>query len=134
MRLRLRARVQRSRAHFSILGHEGAGHVVRLGSGVSSSTIQLGAQVGTAWLRDVCEVCESCLVLSGETRCLAQLASGRLIDGTFAECTVVPARYIIQISESIAVPDKLIALVMCGGGNGVQGPEGQRRGTTLVDC
>ncbi|KAF2845419.1 alcohol dehydrogenase [Plenodomus tracheiphilus IPT5] len=98
-----------------ILGHEGVGHVVKIGTGVGPGEISLGDRVGIAWLRDICGKCSYCLHPGGETRCAEQLNSGRKIDGTFAEYAVVPARYIIRIPDSIAVSDVRIAPILCAG-------------------
>ena len=43
-----------------ILGHEGVGRVVRLGSGVDPDTVKVGDRVGIAWVRDVCGRCPCC--------------------------------------------------------------------------
>jgi alcohol dehydrogenase, propanol-preferring len=52
-----------------ILGHEGVGRVVKLGSGLSESQVKLGQRVGVAWRRDICGACAMCLTEGGETRC-----------------------------------------------------------------
>lgn len=96
-----------------ILGHEGVGRIVKLGSAVSPSFVDVGARVGIAWVRDICERCFCCLAPDGEARCLEMLCSGLRRDGTFAEYAVVPSRYIIRIPEG--VPDHLVAPVLCGG-------------------
>ncbi|KIW87821.1 uncharacterized protein Z519_11405 [Cladophialophora bantiana CBS 173.52] len=96
-----------------ILGHEGVGRVVKLGSAVDASFIDVGARVGLGWVRDVCEECFCCLSPGGEARCLAKLCSGLSRDGTFAEYAVVPSRYVIRIPED--VPDDLVAPILCGG-------------------
>ncbi|KIW21610.1 hypothetical protein PV08_02190 [Exophiala spinifera] len=96
-----------------ILGHEGVGRVVKLGSAVSPSFVDVGARVGIAWVRDICERCFCCLTPGGEARCMEMLCSGLRRDGTFAEYATVPSRYIIRIPEG--VPDHLVAPVLCGG-------------------
>lgn len=96
-----------------ILGHEGVGRVVKLGSAVSPSFIDIGARVGIAWVRDICEKCFCCLAPGGEARCLEMLCSGLKRDGTFAEYAVVPSRYVVRIPEG--VPDQLVAPILCGG-------------------
>lgn len=96
-----------------ILGHEGVGRVVKLGSAVSPSFIGIGTRVGLGWVRDVCEKCFCCLAPGGEARCLEKLCSGLRRDGTFAEYAVVPSRYVIRIPEG--VPDQLVAPILCGG-------------------
>lgn len=43
-------------------GHEGVGHIVKLGPGVSeSSSVKLGDRVGIKWVSRICETCEACL-------------------------------------------------------------------------
>lgn len=53
-----------------------------------------------------------CLLPDGETRCLLQM-TGRKVDGTFAEYTVVPYRYLTPVTEE--VEDQFIAPILCGG-------------------
>jgi len=96
-----------------ILGHEGVGRIVALGS--TTSNFKLGQRVGVGWLRDICGECPMCKVANeeGETRCFAQLNSGRKIDGTFAEYTVIPSRYVLELPEGLK--DEEIAPILCGG-------------------
>jgi propanol-preferring alcohol dehydrogenase len=96
-----------------ILGHEGVGRVVQIGSAVPDSLIQVGARVGIAWVRDVCEKCIFCRTPGGEGHCLEMLCSGLKRDGTFAEYAIVPSRFVVRIPES--VPDHLVAPILCGG-------------------
>ncbi|KAF8859993.1 zinc-binding dehydrogenase [Acephala macrosclerotiorum] len=95
-----------------VLGHEGVGRVISLGSGISDTQVKIGTRVGVAWQRDVCGTCELCLLPDGETRCLLQM-TGRKVDGTFAEYTIVPYRYLTPVTEE--VEDQLIAPILCGG-------------------
>lgn len=99
-----------------ILGHEGVGRVVKLGSGLMDQDKPIakeGDRVGIAWVRDQCGTCDFCQLPEGETRCREQLNSGRKIDGSFAQYAVVPSRYIINIPEGI--PDEHVAPTLCGG-------------------
>lgn len=96
-----------------ILGHEGVGRVVKLGSAVEPSSVQIGTRVGLGWVRDVCEECFCCRSPGGEGRCMARMCSGLKRDGTFAEYAVVPSRYVIRVPEG--VPDQLVAPILCGG-------------------
>ncbi|CAI4213518.1 unnamed protein product [Parascedosporium putredinis] len=99
-----------------ILGHEGVGHIVALGSGVDPSIVKAGDRIGVSWVRDACGSCPCCREPGGETRCLEQLNSGRKLDGTFAEYCVVPARYLLTLPDDKAnLPDELVAPVLCGG-------------------
>ncbi|TPX10285.1 uncharacterized protein E0L32_008690 [Thyridium curvatum] len=104
----------------TILGHEGVGRVVELGSGVPAidPSVQVGQRVGVGWARDACGACGWCTTLAqdGETRCAERVTSGRVVDGTFAEYTVVPARYLCRIPAAYdGVPDEHVAPVCCGG-------------------
>ena len=96
-----------------ILGHEGVGRVVKLGSAVDPSFVNVGTRVGLGWVRDVCEECSCCMSPGGEGRCMAKLCSGLRREDTFAEYAVVPSRYIVRIPEG--VPDELVAPILCGG-------------------
>ncbi|KAG9188863.1 alcohol dehydrogenase, propanol-preferring [Alternaria panax] len=99
----------------SILGHEGIGYIVALGTSVTLPQAKIGDRVAIAWLRDICGKCAFCLQPGGEARCAAQLNSGRKIDGTFAEYAVVPSRYIIRVPDSVTVSDDVLAPIVCGG-------------------
>ncbi|KAL3418246.1 zinc-binding dehydrogenase [Phlyctema vagabunda] len=96
-----------------ILGHEGVGRIVSVGSDAVGAHLKTGMRVGVCWVRDVCGVCEMCLVDGGETRCKQQLNSGRKIDGCFAQYAIVPQRYIVALPEG--PPDHLLAPILCGG-------------------
>ena len=95
------------------MGHEGVGRVVKVGSSVPSSLVQVGARVGIAWVRDICEKCVFCKTPGGEGHCLEMLCSGLKRDGTFAEYAIVPSRFVVRIPEG--VPDNLVAPILCGG-------------------
>lgn len=97
----------------AILGHEGIGRVVAMGSAVPESSIVLGQRVGVGWIRDHCGKCAMCCHPAGETRCLTKPHSGRTVDGTFAEFTLVPARYVSCLPEGLE--DGVVAPIMCGG-------------------
>ncbi|KAF3762691.1 hypothetical protein M406DRAFT_72672 [Cryphonectria parasitica EP155] len=104
----------------AVLGHEGVGRIEALGSNVGSldPSITPGQRVGVAWTRDFCGRCAFCtnLARDGETRCAAKPHSGQHCDGTFAQYTLVPARYLLRIPDSFAgVPDEHLAPVLCGG-------------------
>jgi alcohol dehydrogenase, propanol-preferring len=94
----------------SILGHEGVGRVVEVGSAVD---IAIGTRVGISWVRDLCGTCVVCLTDGGETRCRAFITSGRQYDGTWAEYAIVPSTYIIRLPEVCS--DEEVAPILCGG-------------------
>lgn len=98
-----------------ILGHEGVGRVVQIGSGVDPASIKVGDCVGVAWVRDVCGQCSCCYEAGGEVRCLEQQNSGRKWDGTFAEHCLVPSRYVLKLPDISGLPDELVAPILCGG-------------------
>ena len=75
-------------------GHEGAGHVVAVGDGVTS--IKEGDTVGVAWLFSACGECEYCIT-GWETLCARQRNSGYSVDGAFAEYVVADAAYVGRI-------------------------------------
>ncbi|KAJ4394807.1 hypothetical protein N0V93_004027 [Gnomoniopsis smithogilvyi] len=105
----------------TVLGHEGVGRIEALGNNVAAvdPSIALGQRVGVAWTRDFCGTCPYCtnLAQDGETRCEAKPHSGQGGgDGTFAQYTLVPARYLLRIPDEFeAVKDELVAPVLCGG-------------------
>ncbi|KAL4883186.1 hypothetical protein BJY04DRAFT_226660 [Aspergillus karnatakaensis] len=87
----------------SILGHEGVGRIVKLGSAVANDpSIRIGQRTGVSWIRDVCE-----------PRCIEQIHSGRKVDGTFGQYTVVPSRYLIPLPDGPS--DEQLAPILCAG-------------------
>lgn len=97
-----------------ILGHEGIGRIACLGSSLSSSSFPIGAKVGVAWIRGVCNECPTCLA-GRETHCGEQKQSGVHVEGTFGEYAVVPSDYVVRLPEGGEVGDELLAPIMCGG-------------------
>lgn len=103
-----------------ILGHEGVGRIESLGSNVHTidGSIRTGQRVGVAWNRDACGTCEFCTNLGqdGETRCALKPHSGQYTEGTFAQYTLVPVRYLLRIPDGFAaLRDELVAPILCGG-------------------
>jgi propanol-preferring alcohol dehydrogenase len=91
-------------------GHEGAGFVVALGSGVKH--LREGDRVGVAWLHSACGYCEFCL--SGwETLCHAQQNSGYSVNGTFAQYALAQADYLGRIPDKLSFIDA--APILCAG-------------------
>ena len=98
----------------SILGHEGVGRIVAVGSMCTREVAVIGQLVGVGWIRDACGSCRVCEgAMKDETRCIAQVFSGRDVPGTLARYTVVPERYITPLPKD--VPSELLAPVMCAG-------------------
>lgn len=91
-------------------GHEGAGTVVELGSGVTH--LKEGDRVGIAWLHSACGHCKFCL--SGwETLCLEQKNSGYSVDGSFAQYALAQADYLGRIPDNLSFVDA--APILCAG-------------------
>jgi alcohol dehydrogenase, propanol-preferring len=91
-------------------GHEGAGIVVALGSGVTH--LKEGDRVGIAWLHSACGHCDYCL--SGwETLCPEQQNSGYSVNGSFAEYAVAQSDYLGRIPRNLSFVDA--APILCAG-------------------
>jgi len=91
-------------------GHEGAGIVVALGSGVTH--LKEGARVGIAWLHSACGHCDFCL--SGwETLCVEQKNSGYSVDGSFAQYALAQADYLGRLPKNLSFVDA--APILCAG-------------------
>ena len=91
-------------------GHEGAGIVVALGSGVTH--LKEGDRVGMAWLHSACRHCDFCL--SGwETLCLEQKNSGYSVDGSFAQYALAQSEYVGRIPKNLSFVDA--APILCAG-------------------
>jgi propanol-preferring alcohol dehydrogenase len=93
-----------------IPGHEGAGFVVAVGSGVKH--LKEGDRVGIAWLHSACGYCEFCL--SGwEALCPTQQNSGYSVNGSFAQYVLAQADYVARIPETLSFTDA--APILCAG-------------------
>lgn len=93
-----------------IPGHEGAGIVVALGSGVTH--LKEGDRVGIAWLHSACGHCDYCL--SGwETLCPEQQNSGYSVNGSFAQYALAQADYLGRIPKNLSFVDA--APILCAG-------------------
>ena len=91
-------------------GHEGAGIVVALGSGVTH--LKEGDRVGIAWLHSACGHCDYCL--SGwETLCVEQKNSGYSVDGSFAQYALAQADYLGRLPKNLSFVDA--APILCAG-------------------
>lgn len=73
-----------------IPGHEGVGHVVALGAGVTD--LKEGDAVGVPWLHDACRACEYCET-GWETLCERQNNTGYSVNGTYAEYAIASAPF-----------------------------------------
>ncbi|GAA5071437.1 alcohol dehydrogenase AdhP [Lysobacter panacisoli] len=93
-----------------IPGHEGVGHVVAVGAGVSH--VKEGDRVGVPWLYSACGYCEHCLG-GWETLCEQQRNTGYSVNGGFAQYTLADAGYVGHLPKGIGFVE--IAPVLCAG-------------------
>ena len=93
-----------------IPGHEGVGHVVAVGAGVTH--IKEGDRVGIPWLHSACGHCEHCLG-GWETLCHAQSNTGYSVNGGFAEYALAEAEYVGHLPASVGFVE--IAPILCAG-------------------
>jgi len=96
-----------------ILGHQVVGRVIARGA--EASKIELGARVGVAWINSACGTCRPCLA-GKENLCPAFVATGRDVDGGYAQRMVVPERFAHPIPDGI--PDATAAPLLCAGAIG----------------
>ena len=95
-----------------IAGHEGAGVVVAVGSGMENRW-KVGDRAGIKWIASTCGECEFCLNGVDECHCIAQLNSGFSTPGTFQEYVIADGRYTSKLPDG--VKDEEAGPIMCGG-------------------
>jgi propanol-preferring alcohol dehydrogenase len=93
-----------------IPGHEGIGHIERIGANVTTRTV--GERVAVAWLASACGSCRYC-VSGWETLCESQYNSGYSVNGAFAEYVVVPADFATRVPDAVSSRDA--APLTCAG-------------------
>jgi propanol-preferring alcohol dehydrogenase len=93
-----------------IPGHEGVGHVVAVGAGVSH--VKEGDRVGVPWLHTACGHCRHCLG-GWETLCQKQQNTGYSVNGGFAEYVVADPNYVGRLPDNVSFVD--IAPILCAG-------------------
>jgi propanol-preferring alcohol dehydrogenase len=91
-------------------GHEGAGTVVAVGDRVTR--VQVGDQVGNAWLWSACGECEYCET-GWETLCPHQKNGGYSVDGSFGQYMLVDSRYCPLIPDGVDLA--AAAPILCAG-------------------
>ncbi|MGJ5177123.1 alcohol dehydrogenase AdhP [Bradyrhizobium oligotrophicum] len=93
-----------------IPGHEAAGIVAALGSGVTD--FKVGDAVGVAWLHDACLRCEYCET-GWETLCEHQHNTGYSVNGGFAEYVIASAAFAARLPANVNFAK--IAPILCAG-------------------
>lgn len=93
-----------------IPGHEGAGYVAEVGSGVS--IVKEGDRVGVPWLYTACGHCVHCLG-GWETLCEEQQNTGYSVNGSFAEYVVADPAYVGHLPKNVSFVE--IAPILCAG-------------------
>ncbi len=112
-------------------GHQVVGRVHELGKAVAG--FDVGDRVGVAWIHSACGECERCL-RGDENLCDAFRATGRDVDGGYAEYMTVPAAFAHRIPNDFS--DVEAAPLLCAGAIGYRSlqltglADGQRLGLT----
>ena len=96
-----------------VLGHQVVGLVEKLGPSVSK--YELGDRVGVAWIFSACGKCKFCLN-GTENLCNDFLATGKEVNGGYAEFMVVPEKYAHGIPNFFT--DVEAAPLLCAGAIG----------------
>ena len=115
-----------------IPGHQVIGRVAELGADVLNGPA-IGQRVGVAWIFSACGHCAYCQ--SGrENLCSGFRATGRDVNGGYAEFLAAPAAFVVSIPEGIQ--DTEAAPLLCAGAIGYRSlrlanlRDGQRLGLT----
>lgn len=108
-----------------ILGHQVVGIVESIGLGTKSQqhtltgtrvpAIHIGQRVGAAWIGSACGKCQHC-VMGNENLCAEFKATGRDVDGGYAEYMKVRAEFVHPIPD--AFTDSEAAPLLCAGAIG----------------
>jgi alcohol dehydrogenase, propanol-preferring len=93
-----------------IPGHEGVGHVVAAGAGVTH--VKEGDRVGVPWLHTTCGHCRYCLG-GREPLCEQQQNTGYSVNGGFADYVVADPDYVGLLPDNVGFVD--IAPILCAG-------------------
>jgi propanol-preferring alcohol dehydrogenase len=96
-----------------VLGHQVVGRVAVAGEDVN--TIQTGDRVGVPWIYSACGRCKHCLD-GDENLCAHFRATGRDVDGGYAEYMTVPATFAHPIPDTFT--DVEAAPLLCAGAIG----------------
>lgn len=94
-------------------GHQVVGRVAALGPG--AAIFRSGQRVGVAWIFSTCGECQFCRA-GDENLCPAFIATGRDVDGGYAEYMTVPEAFAFPIPEPVS--DTEAAPLLCAGAIG----------------
>ncbi len=114
-----------------VLGHQAVGTVVKLGS--ETIKLQIGDRVGVAWIFSACGKCKFCIE-GNENLCNEFRATGRDVNGGYAEYMVAPENYVHSIPQVFT--DAEAAPLLCAGAIGYRSiklarlRDGQKLGLT----
>jgi propanol-preferring alcohol dehydrogenase len=106
-------------------GHQAVGRVSALGPG--ATRLRVGDRVGVAWIYSACGQCEYCRA-GEENLCPEFRATGRDVDGGYAEYMTVPEQFAYPIPECFS--DLQAAPLLCAGAIGYR----SLHLTGLQDC
>lgn len=93
-----------------IPGHEGVGHVAKVGAGVTY--VKEGDRVGVPWLHTACGHCEFCIT-GWETLCDHQQMTGYTVNGGYAEYVLADPSYVGKLPDTLDFAPA--APVLCAG-------------------
>lgn len=96
-----------------ILGHQAVGKILK--TGTDTNKFQIGERVGVSWIFHACGKCEFCLT-GYENLCDDFIATGRDVNGGYAEYMCAPENYIYPIPEFFT--DSEAAPLLCAGAIG----------------
>jgi propanol-preferring alcohol dehydrogenase len=96
-----------------IPGHQVTGSVVQLGEGVQQ--FKIGDRIGVAWIWKACGKCAFCRS-NQENLCDHFVATGRDVNGGYAEFMKVPAEFAIPIPSNLS--DSEVSPMLCAGAIG----------------
>jgi len=98
-----------------VLGHEVVGTIETRGSRVQR--VAEGQRVGVGWIASACGECKFCR-RGNENLCPEFMATGRDIDGGYAEFMRVPAGFVHSLPERLS--DSQAAPMLCAGAIGLR--------------
>jgi propanol-preferring alcohol dehydrogenase len=96
-----------------VLGHEVVGRVEATGN--RANAFRIGDRVGIGWIYSACGTCTFCLA-GNENLCQAFRATGRDVNGGYAQYMTVPERFAYRIPDGFS--DAEAAPLLCAGAVG----------------